>query len=172
MALQVSSILRILISMHFCSYLRCSISSNSIIIVNYCVKIFQQLKLKKKLINLNIVYQLLWYYFAIIAMFFQVNLFLTLPRVNFINVLRLAFRPSKSKYAKKDSHHSLFTLLGRTRVKAMRKMLVKLTPKWLNSNLFQKLSIIYCTLSHRYKFTSKLRRDPKNQRRCSRIRIV
>jgi len=52
---------------------------------------------------------------------------MTSPGVNFTNILRAAFKCKDPKSAKRQSHHQyLLALLGSTRVKASRKMLMKL----------------------------------------------
>jgi hypothetical protein len=52
------------------------------------------------------------------------------PGVNFTNVLWTAFTCTDPKSAKRhSSHNCLFTLLGLACVKAVHKMLVKLTPR-------------------------------------------
>jgi len=51
------------------------------------------------------------------------------PRVNFTNALSAAFTITDPKSAKRQScHQCLFTLLGPVQVKALSKMLMKLTP--------------------------------------------
>ena len=51
------------------------------------------------------------------------------PGLNFINILRTAFAPVDPKSAKMQLRHQcLFTLLGSTSVKAVRCMLMKLSP--------------------------------------------
>ena len=51
------------------------------------------------------------------------------PDVNFINVLRTAFALVDPESVRtQSSHQYLFTLLGSTNVKAVRRTLMKLTP--------------------------------------------
>ena len=57
---------------------------------------------------------------------------LLLPSVNFINVLRAAFTHADPESAKKTvKSSSFFALLGSARVKAARRMLMKLNPSLL-----------------------------------------
>jgi len=60
------------------------------------------------------------------------------PGVYFINILRAAFTNTDPENAKKtDNFTVFFALLGSTRVKALCKMLVKLTPGLNFTNVLQ-----------------------------------
>jgi hypothetical protein len=55
------------------------------------------------------------------------------PGVNFTNILRTAFSfvdPESVKNTVQLSHQYLFTLLGSAHVKAVHRMLMKLSPEW------------------------------------------
>ena len=60
------------------------------------------------------------------------------PGVNFVNVLRAGFTHTDFESAKKTVKlSSCFALLGSLRVKAARRMLMKLTPGYFKNDPFQ-----------------------------------
>jgi len=89
----------------------------------FCTKFWCQ-KLQKLKCNLRRLYNLLWYKKG------PHKTMMKLTRgLDFINVLRTAFTPVVPQSVRtQSSHQYLFTLLGPTSVKAVRRTLMKLTP--------------------------------------------